>query len=107
MMRLDRAIVVAAWLALIPLGAGAQSDRSDAPPRERASETESPVEREHPARVESAQNRCRANRGVDCDSREGLREWVQQERPISDRERAAAAGARRHREACSKSKSGC
>jgi hypothetical protein len=41
--------------------------------------------------------RCRENRGVDCDSPEGLKEWIQQERPITDEERARAAGARRAR----------
>ena len=39
--------------------------------------------------------RCRENRGVDCDTAEGLKEWIQQERPITDEERARAAGARR------------
>ena len=39
--------------------------------------------------------RCRENRGVDCDTPEGLKEWIQQERPITDEERARAAGARR------------
>ena len=41
--------------------------------------------------------RCRENRGVDCDTPEGLKEWIQQERPITDEERARAAGARRAR----------
>ena len=41
--------------------------------------------------------RCRENRGVDCDTAEGLKEWIQQERPITDEERARAAGARRAR----------
>jgi hypothetical protein len=41
--------------------------------------------------------RCRENHGVDCDTPEGQKEWIQQERPISDEERARAAGARRAR----------
>ena len=41
--------------------------------------------------------RCRENRGVDCDTPEGQKEWIQQERPITDEERARAAGARRAR----------
>ena len=48
---------------------------------------------------ERAITRCRENRGVDCDTPEGLKEWIQQERPITDEERARAAGARRAREA--------
>ena len=44
---------------------------------------------------ERAITRCRENRGVDCDTPEGLKEWIQQERPITDEERARAAGARR------------
>ena len=46
---------------------------------------------------ERAITRCRENRGVDCDTPEGLKEWIQQERPITDEERARAAGARRAR----------
>lgn len=43
--------------------------------------------------------RCRENRGVDCDSPQGQKEWVLQERPITDAERTEAAAARRAREA--------
>lgn len=43
--------------------------------------------------------RCRENRGVDCDKPEGQKEWVRQEHPITDEERARAAAARRAREA--------
>jgi hypothetical protein len=49
------------------------------------------------AQRERAVTRCRENRGVDCDTAEGLKEWIQQERPITDEERARAAGARRAR----------
>ena len=49
------------------------------------------------AQRERAITRCRENRGVDCDTPEGLKEWIQQERPITDEERARAAGARRAR----------
>lgn len=55
----------------------------------------------------SALERCSANRGVDCDKPEGLREWLRQERPVTDAERAAAAGAHRHRENCAKRKTAC
>jgi hypothetical protein len=41
--------------------------------------------------------RCRENRGVDCDTPAGQKEWIQQERPISDEERARAAAGRRAR----------
>jgi len=46
--------------------------------------------------------RCRENRGVDCDKPEGQKEWVQQERPITDEERQQAAAARRAREGSKK-----
>lgn len=55
---------------------------------------------------ERAIKRCKENRGVDCDSREGLREWLREERAITDEERRAAAGARRQREQCAKTKGG-
>jgi hypothetical protein len=50
--------------------------------------------------------RCKENRGVDCESREGLREWLREERPISDAERTSAAAGRRHREQCAKNPKG-
>lgn len=50
--------------------------------------------------------RCKANRGVDCSSAAGLEEWIRQERPITEQEQAAAAGARRHRELCRQKKGG-
>ena len=43
--------------------------------------------------------RCRDNRGVDCDTPGGQKEWIDQERPITDEERARAAAARRARAA--------
>ena len=58
-----------------------------------------------PAR-ELAVQRCKENRGYNCDSEEGLREWLRQERPITKEEQEAAAGARRHREACAKNPKG-
>lgn len=42
--------------------------------------------------------RCSENRGVDCDKPEGQKEWINQERPITDEQRINAA-ARRAREA--------
>jgi hypothetical protein len=65
------------------------------------------------ANKESARDRaikrCKENRGVNCDSPEGLREWLREEKPITDAERSAAAGARRQREQCAKNPkaSGC
>jgi hypothetical protein len=56
-----------------------------------------------------AQKRCQENRGTDCSSREGLREWVLQEKPVTKEQQQAAAAARRHRQECArnKNKSGC
>jgi hypothetical protein len=42
-------------------------------------------------RVERARERCKANRGVDCDSPTGLKEWLLQER---SREEAVREGSR-------------
>ena len=49
-----------------------------------------------------AMKRCKENRGTDCESREGLREWLREERELTDAERQAAAAARRHRENCAR-----
>lgn len=54
--------------------------------------------KERPESERRAIERCEANRGVDCGSRESVREWSSQDRPISDAERTSAAAARRHRE---------
>ena len=56
-----------------------------------------------PAR-DAAAKRCKENRGADCDTREGLNEWLRQERAITPEEQSAAAGARRHRETCAANK---
>ena len=44
-----------------------------------------------------AYERCKANRGVDCDSARGLAPWVREERPITPEQQRAAAAARRAR----------
>ena len=44
-----------------------------------------------------AYERCKANRGVDCESTRGLAPWVREERPITPEEQRAAAAARRAR----------
>jgi hypothetical protein len=44
-----------------------------------------------------AYERCKANRGVDCDTARGLAPWVREERPITPAEQRAAAAARRAR----------
>ena len=56
-----------------------------------------------PAR-ERAISRCKKNRGADCESDEGLKEWLRQDRPITDEERQAAVAERQLREQCEKSK---
>jgi hypothetical protein len=48
--------------------------------------------------VERAKKNCEANHGVDCSSREGLREWLIQDRPMTVDQQRAAAAARRLRE---------
>ena len=49
-----------------------------------------------------AMKRCKENRGIDCESREGLREWLREERTLTDEERVSAAAARHHRELCAR-----
>jgi len=70
------ALVVAAFL-LAP--SFAQDKRPPAP---------GPSDKE---RIERARARCQENRGVDCDSLEGLKEWILQER---SREEAVREGSR-------------
>jgi hypothetical protein len=48
--------------------------------------------------------RCKENRGIDCDSDRGLREWLREDTPLTDDQRQAAAAARRHREECARNK---
>ena len=49
--------------------------------------------------VERAKQRCIEQHGVDCDSPEGLREWLILERPMTPEQQRSAAAARRLREA--------
>ncbi len=44
-----------------------------------------------------AQERCRANRGVDCESAQGLAPWIREDRPITPQQQRDAAAARRAR----------
>lgn len=44
-----------------------------------------------------AYERCKANRGVDCDTARGLAPWVREERPITPQQQRDAAAARRAR----------
>src|SRR4051812_29866504 len=47
-----------------------------------------------------AVERCKANRGVDCESPQGLEEWLRQEQPMTPQQRQSAAAARLRREQC-------
>jgi hypothetical protein len=84
-------------LLLLGLAAPAIAQTTDKP-------TARPAVKDSPR--DRAIKRCKENRGVDCDSREGLREWLREERTITDAERQAAAAGRRHREACAKNPKG-
>jgi hypothetical protein len=64
-----------------------------------------PVAEKESAR-DRAIKRCKENRGTDCESRDGLREWLREDREITDTERQAAAAGRRHREQCAKNPKG-
>ena len=54
-------------------------------------------------------DRCNANRGTDCQSPAGLREWIMQEQPMTEEQRRSAVAARRIREQCQSNpkKPGC
>lgn len=81
------AIVLLACLAAPVQAQGAKSGARD-PARER----------------ERAIQRCQENRGADCKSEAGLKEWLDEEKPMTEQQRRSAAAARLHRENCAKSK---
>lgn len=58
----------------------------------------SAAERERAAAVE----KCKANRGVDCDNPAAINQWVQQDRPMTAEQRRAAVAARNAREAAAR-----
>jgi hypothetical protein len=58
----------------------------------------SAAERERAAAVE----KCKANRGVDCDKPAAINQWVQQDRPMTAEQRRAAVAARNAREAAAR-----
>jgi len=45
-----------------------------------------------------ALERCKSNRGVDCDDPKALRQWVNEERPMTAAEQQRAVAARRARD---------
>ena len=97
-------LTVVAWkcmlIACLSLAYGVPSvaqTASGSPPKQVDRKTDSAQ-----AQRERGIARCRENRGVDCDKPEGQKEWIQQERPITDEERQRAAAARRAREGSKK-----
>ena len=56
------------------------------------------AERERAAAVE----KCKANRGVDCDKPGAINQWVQQDRPMTAEQQRAAIAARNAREAAAR-----
>jgi hypothetical protein len=58
---------------------------------------------------ERAKKRCKEQRGSDCESREGLKPWIVEERPMTREQQQAGAAAARHRRECAanKNKPGC
>lgn len=73
-------LVWAGVLALIAGGNAAWAAEGKPQPQSAAARKEAEMK----AREDRARERCRANRGVDCDSQAGLKEWVMQERPRSE-----------------------
>ena len=45
---------------------------------------------------------CKQGRGIDCESEQGLREWINKETPLTEEERQEAVSGRRLRELCDK-----
>ena len=77
MKRLLCAVWLGLPLAILPLQAGAQSNSSpSAKPR--------PADRDKALRAKAVE-RCKANRGVDCETADGLKEWIDQERARAHR----------------------
>jgi hypothetical protein len=58
----------------------------------------SAAERERAAAVE----KCKANRGVDCDKPGAINQWVQQDRPMTAQQQRDAVAARQAREAAAR-----
>jgi hypothetical protein len=54
--------------------------------------------------VERAKKRCIEQHGVDCDTREGLQEWLILERPMTPEQQRSAVAARGLRESCARTK---
>jgi hypothetical protein len=65
-----------------------------------AQTTANPTAKDSPR--DRAIKRCKENRGTDCESDRGLREWLREETPLTAEQQQAAAGARRHREECAR-----
>lgn len=78
-----RLLRTAAIALLLPFSTGAAFAQSASnPPGQPPSKAE---------RVQKAKERCKQNRGVDCESPEGLKEWLLQDR---SREEAVREGSR-------------
>jgi hypothetical protein len=56
------------------------------------------AERERAAAVD----KCKANRGVDCDKPGAINQWVQQDRPMTAEQQRAAVAVRNAREAAAR-----
>lgn len=69
-----------------------------APQGAAASSGPSAAERERAAAVD----KCKANRGVDCDKPSAINQWVQQDRPMTAEQQRAAVVARNAREAAAR-----
>jgi len=81
--KIDLRVLAIALAVLVSAPGAAQTQN---PPGERAAAKDQ--------RADRAKERCRLNHGVDCDTPEGLKEWLLQER---SREEAVRAGSRRLR----------
>jgi Domain of unknown function (DUF4124) len=77
---------------------GAASNRAQAQQRSTASTGPSAAERERATAVD----KCKSNRGVDCDKPGAINQWVQQDRPMTAEQQRAAVNARNAREAAAR-----
>jgi hypothetical protein len=90
-------LLVPALFFCLALPAAAQSDRKAAEPKYSGSV------------YERAKQRCLEQRGTDCKTREGLKPWIVEEKPMTREQQQAGAAAARRRGECSRSKgkAGC
>jgi hypothetical protein len=75
----------------------AQMDQAKRDSAARSAQRSTATQQSGDAARARAYERCKANRGVDCDTARGLAPWLREDRPITPEQQRAAAAARRAR----------